>query len=109
MIQLSQIAIEEIKRLGAKPRNLGQNLRLGVKAGGCGDFSYLLSFDSVINPDDTTYEFSGIALVVDSQSLNYIDGMTLDYSEDLMGGNFRFHNPNAASSCGCGISFLLKH
>jgi iron-sulfur cluster assembly accessory protein len=108
MIELSQIAIQEIKRLRDKPRNLGHNLRLGVKSGGCGDFSYVLSFDSVINPDDTSYESGGIAIIVDSESLNYIDGLTLDYSEDLMGGNFRFHNPNAASNCGCGISFVVK-
>ncbi|PSB01049.1 HesB/IscA family protein [Merismopedia glauca] len=108
MIQLSQIAIKEIKRLHSKPRNSGQNLRLGVKPGGCGDFLYVLSFDSILNPDDITYESDGITVAVDSQSLNYIDGLTLDYSEDLMGGNFRFHNPNAASSCGCGISFVVN-
>jgi iron-sulfur cluster assembly protein len=108
MIQLSQIAIQEIKRLGSKPHNSGQNLRLGIKPGTCGDFSYTLSFDPALNSDDTSYTSTGITVVVDSESLKYIDGLTLDYSEDLMGGNFRFHNPNAISSCDCGMSFSWK-
>lgn len=107
MIQLSQTAVQEIKRLHSKPKNQGKKLRLGVKVGGCANFLYTIGFDSAIAPNDTTYDFDGIAIAVDSESLNYIDSLTLDYSEDLMGGNFRFHNPRAASSCGCGVSFSV--
>jgi iron-sulfur cluster assembly accessory protein len=67
-----------------------------------------MTFDENINPNDIVYESEGIKLVVDSQQLNYLDGLTLDYSEDLMGGGFRFHNPNASQNCSCGNSFTFK-
>ena len=67
-----------------------------------------MKFDEGVGPEDQIYDFEGIQMVVDRQSLSYIDGLTLDYSEDLMGGGFRFHNPNALQSCGCGHSFSIS-
>lgn len=105
MINLSKAAVEEIKRLQLRRQKPEARLRLGVKAGGCAAFYYTIDFDEAINLGDRIYECSGIAVVVDESSLNSINELQLDYSEDLMGGAFRFHNPKAQESCGCGNSF----
>lgn len=68
---------------------------------------YDMKFDDTVQQTDRVYNCSGILVVVDVNSLNYINEITLDYSEDLMGGGFRFHNPQAANICGCGNSFSV--
>ena len=108
MINLSQAAIGEIRRLQLRRNQQEARLRLGVQAGGCAKFCYTIDFDDEINPGDRIYNCEGIYVIVDTPSLNYINGLTLDYSEDLMGGGFRFHNPNALESCGCGNSFSVE-
>ena len=107
MIDLSTSAANEIKRLSSKQSN--QNIfRLRVQIGGCSGLFYDLSFDPTVLPSDRVFNCHGIAVVIDTQSLNYVSDLTLDYSEDLMGGGFRFHNPQATSSCGCGNSFSIE-
>jgi len=69
--------------------------------------AYQMKFDAC-RPGDRLYEVNGLEVVIDADSLPFLEGLTLDYSEDLMGGGFRFHNPNAAQTCGCGNSFSLK-
>lgn len=108
MIHLSKTAASEVKRLQSKRRNPAAKLRLGVQAGGCSGLLYTIDFDEVVKPGDVVYDCSGLVVVVDTDHLNYITGMTLDYSEDLMGGAFRFENPNAGESCGCGNSFSIQ-
>jgi iron-sulfur cluster assembly accessory protein len=107
MINLSKAAIDEIRRLQLKRQNLEARLRLGVQRGGCAELYYTIDFDEAMNPGDRIYDCGGICAIVDEQSFNYIANLTLDYSEDLMGGGFRFHNPNAIESCGCGNSFRV--
>ena len=108
-INLTQAAASEIKRLQSKRRNANAQLfRLAVQSGGCSGISYTFGFDEAVKPDDTLYECNGIAVLVDAQSLTYLNGLTLDYSEDLMGGGFRFYNPNAKESCGCGNSLSIN-
>jgi len=107
MIHLSNAAANEIKRLKSKRQKIGARLRLGVQVGGCADLFYTIEFDTTVKPDDQVYDCSGIQVVVDLQSLNYLFDLTLDYSEDLMGGGFRFHNPNASAICSCGNSFSV--
>lgn len=107
MINLSKAAASEIKRLQSKRKNLELRLRLGVQKGGCAEFYYTIDFDEAVNPDDIVYNCDDIFVTLDAESFNYITGLTLDYSEDLMGGGFRFHNPNAIESCGCGNSFRV--
>ncbi|MBD2663885.1 iron-sulfur cluster assembly accessory protein [Richelia sinica FACHB-800] len=107
MIQLSPSATNEIGRLKSKqPANT--LLRLRVKSGGCADWFYDLCFDEATTVEDQVFNLHGIQVVIDTQSLNYINGLTLDYSEDLMGGGFRFHNPQAISTCSCGNSFSIS-
>jgi iron-sulfur cluster assembly accessory protein len=104
MIHLSPAAVREIKRLKSKHENPNALFRLGVGAGGCAGLYYIMEFASV-KPEDRICESSGIQVAVDGQSVKTLTGLTLDYSEDLMGGGFRFQNPNATASCGCGHSF----
>lgn len=104
MIQLSSVAASEIKRLKSKqPQNVF--FRLAVKPGGCSGWYYDMFFDEALKADDRVLDCHGINIVIDSQSLEYVNGLTLDYSEDLMGGGFRFNNPQAMATCGCGNSF----
>ncbi|BAY11466.1 HesB/IscA family protein [Calothrix sp. NIES-2098] len=104
MIQLSPAAASEIQRLKLKqPQNV--LFRLAIKAGGCSGWFYEMSFDETAKVGDRTFDLNGIQLVVDAESVKYIHGLTVDYSEDLMGGGFRFQNPGAIATCGCGNSF----
>lgn len=108
MINLSKAAVEEIRRLQLR-RQMPARLRLGVKAGGCAALYYTIDFDEMTSLSDRVYDCSGIEVIVDEISLNSIQELTLDYSEDLMGGGFRFHNPKAIESCGCGNSFRVEN
>jgi iron-sulfur cluster assembly protein len=107
MIHLSPTATHEIGRLKAKqPANI--LFRLQVKRGGCADWCYDIGFDQVVNAEDQVFDLDGLQIVIDNESLKYINGLSLDYSEDLMGGCFRFHNPQAIATCSCGNSFAIS-
>jgi iron-sulfur cluster assembly accessory protein len=108
MINLSKTAASEIKRLQLKQPNPEARLRLGVQPGGCAALYYTLDFDETVHPGDRISDCSGISVIVDPESFQYISTVTLDYSEDLMGGGFRFHNPIAQESCSCGNSFRVS-
>ncbi len=108
MIHLSPDAEKEIARLLTRQDNPENLFRLGLKKGGCCQFSYALEFDQQIRPSDRVFKFDTVQVVVDSEYLNYFDGLTLDYSEDLMGGGFRFKNPMATTTCSCGNSFAIE-
>lgn len=107
MIHLSQAAASEIGRIKSKQQPKGL-FRLIVKPGGCSGWFYDMFFDEAVKVSDQVFDLNGIQVVVDAESLNYINGLTLDYSEDLMGGGFRFHNPQAIATCGCGNSFSIS-
>lgn len=107
MIHLSHAASSEVVRLKAKRNNPRLLFRLSAQPSSCLGFSYAMTFDTTVHPDDRLFDCNGMQVIVDAQSLPAIDGLTLDYSEDLMGGGFRFHNPNAIQSCGCGNAFSL--
>jgi iron-sulfur cluster assembly accessory protein len=108
MIQLSQTAISEVQRIKSQSSNPAALFRVGIQQGGCADWYYILRLDDAVTPDDRVFTCQGIEVVVDPSSLPYLTGLNLDYSEDLMGGGFRFHNPNAVQSCGCGNSFSVE-
>jgi len=107
MINLSQAAVGEIKRLKLRRQKPEARLRIGIQRGGCADFYYTIDFDEAPKSGDRLCDCGDIWVVVDAESFNYISELTLDYSEDLMGGGFRFYNPNAVESCGCGNSFRV--
>ncbi len=109
MIHLSQAAALEVQRMRSKSPNQDVLFRLGIQPGGCADFYYILELVDGASPNDQVFHCEGIPVAIDLQSRPYLAGLNLDYSEDLMGGGFRFHNPNATSSCGCGNSFAVAH
>jgi iron-sulfur cluster assembly accessory protein len=80
-------------------------LRVGVVGGGCSGFSYTMSFDNQPKPDDRVAEIDGIRVLVDAASVEYLNGTTLDYVAGLHGAGFKFENPKAERTCGCGSSF----
>lgn len=109
MISLSPTAIAEVQRLKGKylPTSDGA-LRISVQAKGCAGLSYQLDFAESAHTDDHVFEYGNLRILVSNHALPYLDGVALDYSEDLMGGSFRFNNPNAKRTCSCGHSFLAE-
>ena len=106
-VTLTEKAATEVKRIMAdqkiEPETL---LRVGVTGGGCSGFSYALGFDkSYDEKADSRYEFHGVPVVVDKKSALYLDGTTIDFYDGLEARGFKFDNPNAVKSCGCGSSF----
>ena len=109
MIGLSEAAIQEVLRLRRRQSGNDQAfLRLGIQTAGCAGLSYHLEFSSNQGESDRLFDCSGIRIVVDAASLPYLQGLRMDYSEDLMGGSFRFENPNAKQTCSCGHSFAAE-
>lgn len=106
MINVSERAVAEIKRVIAEQKiPEGAGLRIGVKGGGCSGFSYTLGFDTQSRPGDQVLEVNGVRVFCDPKSYLYLNGTVLDFEESLMGRGFKFNNPNAKHSCGCGQSF----
>jgi iron-sulfur cluster assembly protein len=105
VVTLSASAVREVKRLLNVQGITAGGLRLGVKGGGCSGLSYTINFDEKIGQYDQVYEIEGIKVIVDAKSAIYLQGTQLDFQKDLMGGNFKFVNPNANKTCGCGESF----
>jgi iron-sulfur cluster assembly protein len=108
VIGLSERAIKEIRRI-VTDQNLPENtaLRVGVKGGGCSGFSYTLGFDDQVGEIDQVTEVEGVKVVCDPKSFLYLNGTEIDFEDNLMGRGFKFGNPNAAKSCGCGESFSV--
>lgn len=108
VIQISDGAVNKILSLANSEDDTNNlNLRVYVTGGGCSGFQYGFSFDKVIDEEDTCITKDGANLVIDSLSLQYLEGSTVDYTEDLMGSKFIITNPNATTTCGCGESFSI--
>ena len=110
-IEISQAAAREINRIKLARNQPDSQLRLKVKPGGCSGLFYCLELESKsierLEDEEHYFESHKIAIVIDSHSYSYLNGIKLDYAEDLMGGGFRFQNPHANKVCGCGISFSM--
>jgi iron-sulfur cluster assembly protein len=104
-LKVSPAAVQEAKRLIAVQGTAGAVVRIGVQGGGCSGLSYNLTFDTKVSEYDEVIEADGVKFVVDTKSALFLKGTTLDYVTALMGGGFKFVNPNAKSTCGCGESF----
>lgn len=94
-------------QLFLKNRGKGIGLRLGVKTTGCSGLAYKLEFVDTKNADDVEFESNGIVIIVDSKSLQYLDGTQLDYAKEGLQEGFKFTNPNVKDECGCGESFTV--
>jgi iron-sulfur cluster assembly protein len=108
VIALTERAVSEIRRI-INEQKLGETtaLRVGVKGGGCSGFSYTLGFDDQISEVDQLNDIEGVRVVCDPKSFLYLNGTQIDFEDNLMGRGFKFGNPNASKSCGCGESFSV--
>lgn len=107
MITLTESALAKITDILAEENNPAVKLRTFVQGGGCSGFSYGFTLDEEQNEDDFVIENSGATVLVDSMSMQYLQGATIDYKEEIMGSNFVINNPNATTTCGCGSSFAV--
>ncbi|MBI4372246.1 MAG: iron-sulfur cluster assembly accessory protein [Candidatus Omnitrophica bacterium] len=106
MITVTSNALTEAKRLLEKQGKPGFGLRVGVQGGGCSGLSYKLIFDQE-RAGDHIREIEGVKVLVDPKSDIYLDGTTLDFVDGLEGRGFKFLNPQAKKTCGCGESFTV--
>ena len=106
-IQMSARAADKVSELIEDEGNDGLKLRVFVTGGGCSGFSYGFTFDDDVAQDDTVVQRSGVTMVVDPMSYQYLVGAEIDFREDLQGSQFVVTNPNASSTCGCGNSFAI--
>ncbi|MFC5652436.1 iron-sulfur cluster insertion protein ErpA [Paenibacillus solisilvae] len=105
MINISESANEKIKEMLESEDTPNLFLRIGVKEGGCSGFSYGMGFDDEQHENDKALELNGLKVVVDTDSIKYLNGLEIDFKESAMGGGFTINNPNASATCGCGSSF----
>ncbi len=107
MVTMTDIAAEKVRAFMEGQTAEGQiGLRVGVKGGGCSGFQYALALDEQ-HDDDHIFDASGVRVLVDPASLQYVEGSTVDYTENFMGSGFEVSNPNVVASCGCGSSFRV--
>ena len=106
-LTFSAAAAQRVGALIAEEENPNLKLRVYITGGGCSGFQYGFTFDESVNDGDTTIVNSGVTLVVDPMSLQYLVGGQVDYTEGLEGSRFFVNNPNATTTCGCGASFSV--
>lgn len=105
ILVLTDSAIAKIKTMMEKEDKAGHGLRFGVVTGGCAGLSYDLRFQKNSYENDIVIEQGGIKIFVNKESVDFIKGINIDYIDTLKESGFKYHNPNAKSSCGCGTSF----
>lgn len=107
MITITESAKTKILDLLAEEGNPDLSLRTFVQGGGCSGMSYGFTFDEITNEDDFEVPLEKFKVLVDSASMQYLQGSSIDYKEDLQGSQFVISNPNAQTTCGCGSSFSV--
>jgi len=104
---LETSAVAKLRDLVAEEGNPNLMLRVFVQGGGCSGMSYGFTFEEIQNEDDFDFAYEDVRVVVDSMSMQYLQGSSIDYKEDLMGASFVINNPQAQTNCGCGSSFSV--
>lgn len=107
-ITITEAAAQAVKELLAKRNLEGYALRVFISGGGCSGFQYGMALEDKIRENDLVYNQHGVQVVVDEISIDYLNGSTIDFVDEIMGSGFKIENPNAVSSCGCGNSFRTK-
>ena len=105
-ITLTDAAADRVKSF-LQQRGKGLGLRLGVRTSGCSGMAYVLEFIDELDEGDVVFEAQGVTVVVDPQSMVYIDGTELDFAKEGLNEGFKFNNPNVKDECGCGESFNI--
>ncbi len=103
-IAITESAAQEIAKQRDKRGTPNARIRVGVRGGGCTGFTYVFEWAEQVRPTDHVFSAHGVSVVVDPKSLVYLGGMQLDFVRGMMGHGFKFNNPNAKGSCGCGES-----
>jgi iron-sulfur cluster insertion protein len=106
-MNINPSAIEKLKDILAEENNPNVKLRVFVQGGGCSGFSYGFTLDEEQNEDDFIFSFDQVNILVDSLSMQYLQGATVKYTDDIHGAAFTIDNPNAQTTCGCGSSFSV--
>jgi iron-sulfur cluster assembly protein len=104
-LKLTEKAVEQVKTLLARNKLIDHALRISVSDGGCSGFSYQLNFEKEQKSGDITLNLQGLTVYVDPSSVPFLQGTIIDFASGLYGGGFKFTNPNATGTCGCGTSF----
>ena len=105
-IQLTDNAAKRVKHFLEKENGLA--LRLGVRKTGCSGWAYEVSIASEFGSDDQIFEDKGVKIVVDNDSLPFLQGSSIDFTVSGLNRTFQFNNPNATDECGCGESFTIS-
>mgnify|MGYP003326439785 CR=1 FL=1 len=106
-IKFTDKALKQIDNLLSK-KDKGSFFRIAIKGGGCSGFQYIFKSDNQLNSEkDIIFNFKDLQILVDKNSIEYIDQAELDYKDELIGSSFSISNPNAKNSCGCGSSFSI--
>jgi len=108
MIQITQNAAAQIRKMLSRRAQGETALRVGVKAGGCSGFEYVFGWERSAKTSDIVIESDGVRVFVDPKSLRLLEGTVLDYDTSLLSKGFIVNNPNAKSTCGCGLSFSVE-
>ena len=103
-VMLTDAAAERVRRYLAE-RGSGEGLRVGIKTTGCSGFAYVVDITDEVADDDRVFESHGVKVIIDGDSLSYLDGTTIDFSREGLNEGFSYDNPNVKSLCGCGESF----
>lgn len=105
-VVLTESAARQINKVLEKEEP-GKVLRIAVIGGGCSGFQYTFNIDDERQDDDLVLERDGATVLIDSTSLDFLEGSEIDYVDELIGASFQIRNPNAQSACGCGTSFAV--
>jgi iron-sulfur cluster assembly protein len=105
MVALTDNAVTAVKKAIAKAGKDGAGFRVMIEEGGCAGFKYMIGLDAIPREDDTVVDAGGIRVFVDSKSAPMLEGVTVDFVEEVGRAGFSFQNPNAAKKCNCGKSF----
>ena len=104
-VVLTAKAVEMVKSAMAQENLQGYGIRVGVVGGGCSGFQYSMDFENQARDGDMSFEQDGVKVFLDPMSSMYLQGVTIDYVVGLQGAGFKFNNPSAKNTCGCGSSF----
>jgi len=107
MINLSESAVLAVSRFISSSETPIAGLRISVAGGGCSGFQYSMKLEEQVASEDTVVEYGDIKVLIDPVSAPYLEDVTVDFVDNIDGSGFKFQNPNAKASCGCGNSFTV--